>query len=358
MRRTSTTLLSAVLVAALGAAAPTAAHADPRAPRTERASVTADGTQADGPSDTAAISGDGQHVAFLSRAPALGCGGYFACLRFKNLATGAVTGVGQDGYWWGSALLSHDGSRAAYAVGRRYPSPYLYDATTGTSEVLWPKDPPGFNEMGAVGSLSPDGTHVTYTLGNRDGDQNTRLLYVRDTATGTDELISPPEEGPKAGSSVSGDGTRVAYQLRRGGSADQADVFLKDRATGGRTQVDTGLGTASLIRITANGRRVLFNADGGLYAHTPGTGATERVAAEPALSASANGRYAVLAGGDGPVLLDLRTGARTPAGPADAQVGRAGVAANGRAVAFSSAAPDLVPDDTNGQPDVFVRHTR
>ncbi|MGA4839403.1 TolB family protein [Streptomyces sp. G45] len=356
-RRRALTLLSAALVAALGATAVPAAGAGPRAPGTERVSVTADGGQADGPSENAALSGDGRHVAFVSRAPAFGCGGFFACLRLKDLRTGEVTGVEQDGYWAGAPLLSHDGGRVAYAVGRRFPQPYLYDAATGTAERLWPADPPGFNELGAPGSLSPDGTHVTYTLGNRHGNASAHLLYVRDTATGTDELISPPEEGQKHASSVSGDGGLVAYQIRRDDDQadDQADVLLKDRGTGARTQVDTGRGTAALVRISEDGRRVLFNADDGLYVHTVRTGATERVAPEQALSASADGRHVVVAGDAGPLLVDLRTGKRTPAGPPDARVGPTAVTAHGKALAFSSAAADLVPGDTNGAVDVFVR---
>src|SRR5829696_3113010 len=43
---------------------------------------------------------------------------------------------------------------------------------------------------------------------------------------------------------------------------------------------------------------------------------------------------------------------------ADARVLRATVSANGRYVAFSSAATNLVPGDTNGYADVFVRDLR
>ncbi|MFJ5307861.1 TolB family protein [Streptomyces sp. NPDC088350] len=354
-RRTSGMSLGAALLLALGAAAVPATAAPHRPPPVERVSTAADGSQADGPSGGAAISADGRHVAFTSTAPSLGCAQYFTCLRLKDLTTGKVTAVDLgSGYAYGSPMPSADGSRVAFSAGVRFQAPYLYDRATGVSTKLWPENPPGFDELGGVESISPDGTHVAYTIGNRNGPQATRLLYVRDTATGTDELISPAEEGDKAGASVSGDGERVAYGVRTGSGTDPADVFVKDRRTGERTQVDTGLGAAYLVRITADGRRVLLDAEGGLYVHDLRTGESRRVADGRPLSATADGRYAVVAGADGTRVRDLRTGRKGAALPTDAQVGPDTLTAGGRAVAFSSAS-SLVPDDTNGVADVFVR---
>ncbi|WP_372459992.1 TolB family protein, partial [Streptomyces anatolicus] len=325
-------------------------------PRTERVSTTRDGSQADGPSRNAALSADGRYAGFTSTAATFGCAPFFDCLRVKDLTTGEVTEVGTgDGATYDAPLLSADGGRIAYTATKRFAAPYLYDRATGTSQRLWPENPPGSNELGAVASISPDGTHVAYTLGNRHGDQNSRLLYVRSTATGTDELISPPEEGRKDAASVSGDGGRVAYQI---GAGDTSQILVKDRTTGTTTCVATGLGAAELVRITANGHRVLLNAQGGLYVHDLRTGTTERVADAPADSATDNGRYALIAEPKGPQILDLKTGERTEAGPADASAGRGTLARNGRTVAFTSEATDLVPGDTNGTADVFVRHRR
>ncbi|MEI5101377.1 hypothetical protein RB200_26140 [Streptomyces sp. PmtG] len=77
-----------------------------------------------------------------------------------------------------------------------------------------------------------------------------------------------------------------------------------------------------------------------------------------ARSATAGARHVLVTRADGPHLLDLRTGRSTPVGPPDAQAGGGALAAKGRALTFTSAAPDLVGDDTNGEADVFVRHTR
>ncbi|WP_405930910.1 TolB family protein [Streptomyces sp. NBC_00827] len=318
-------------------------------------STAVDGSQADGPSSGAAISADGRQVAFTSTAPGFGCARSTPCLLVKDLADGGVTKIDLgSGFTYGSPMPSADGSRIGFSAGTQFLAPYLYDRATGSSEKLWPENPPGFNELGRAQSVSPDGTHVAYTIGNRNGDENFRLLYVRDTATGADELISPAEEGDKAGASVSGDGERIAYGVRTDSETDPVDVFVKDRTTGERTQVDTGLGVAHLVRITADGRRVLLDAKSGLYVHDLRTGESRRVADGRPMSATADGRYAVVSGEDGTRVRDLRTGLRGAALPPNAQSGDDMLAAKGRAVAFSSDASHLVAGDTNKESDVFV----
>ncbi|MEU0946626.1 hypothetical protein ABZ379_28320 [Streptomyces canus] len=325
-------------------------------PRTARVSTAADGSQADGPSSGAAISADGRQAAFTSTAPSLGCERLSPCLFLKNLADGGLTRIDLgSGHTYDAPMPSADGSRVAYSAGTRFQAPYLYDSATGRSERLWPETPPGFAELGRAQSISPDGTHVAYTVGGRNGGQTARLLYVRDTETGTDELISPAEEGDKDGASVSGDGERVAYQVRRDAEGDDPnDVFVKDRATGERIHVDADLGVAHLIRITADGRRVLLNSNFGVYVHDLSTGTSRRVADGTASSATADGRYAVVTGADGMRVRDLRTGLRGAELPLTAQVMGDSLAAKGRVVAFSSPASHLVPGDTNRQSDVFA----
>lgn len=361
MSRLARAVLGTAITLALAWTSATAAQAGPGPgpgpgkPRTERVSTATDGSQAGGESMSAAISADGRQVAFTSTAPSFGCTHFSRCLLVKDLSTGEVTRIDLgSGHTYGYPMPSADGSRIAFSAGTRFMAPYLYDRTTGRSQRLWPENPPGFNELGRVQSISPDGTHVAYTIGNRNGSENFRLLYVRDTATGTDELSSPAEEGDKAGASVSGDGERVAYGVRVDSETDPVDVFVKNRATGERTQVDTGLGVAYLVRITADGRRVLLNAESGVYLHDLRTGESRRVAEGTAFSATSDGRYAVVAGEDGVRVRDLRTGLRGAALPPAAQPGDEMLAAKGRAVVFSSTASHLVPGDTNGEFDVFV----
>ncbi|WP_405648905.1 hypothetical protein [Streptomyces sp. NBC_00019] len=356
MSRVSRAVLGTAVAIGLAWTSVGAAHAGPRESRTERVSTASDGSQADGESTDAAISADGRKVAFTSIAPSFGCARFDRCLLVKDLDDGGVTKIDLgSGYTYGSPAPSADGSRIAFSAGTRFLAPYLYDSATGRAEKLWPQDPPGFNELGRVQSISPDGTHIAYTIGNRNGDENFRLLYVRDTVTGTDELISPAEEGDKPGASVSGDGEKVAYSVRGDVEAeDPNDLFVKDRATGERAQVDKGFGAAFLVRITADGRHVLFNADNGVYSRDLRTGDARRVAEGTASSVTANGRYAVVAGEDGVRVRDLRTGLRGAVLTPDASGGDDMLVADGRAVAFSSRASHLVPGDTNGESDVFV----
>ncbi|MEU0028339.1 hypothetical protein [Streptomyces sp. NPDC006335] len=346
-----------MLVAFTGTTSSAAPHAPQarHAPHVERVSTAADGSQADGPSGDAAISADGRTVAFVSRAPSFGCAHYTPCLLVKDVSGGGLTKIDLgSGYTYDSPAPSADGSRIAFSAGTRFLAPYLYDRATGRTEKLWPQDPPGSAELGRVESLSPDGTHVAYTVGSRNGSENTRLLYVRDTATGSDELVSPAEEGQKAGASVSGDGNQVAYAVRVDSDEDPVDVYVKDRTTGERTQVDAELGAAYLVRIAADGRRVLLYAEGGLYVHDLRTGESKRVADGIPHAVTADGRYAVVSGEDGTRVRDLRTGLRGAALPGPAQPGPDMLAAKGRSVVFSSTASHLVPGDTNAESDVFV----
>lgn len=360
MFRASRAVLGTAVAIALAwtpaAAAQDRGHQGPDEPRTVRVSTAADDGQADGPSSGASISADGRQVAFTSTAPSLGCERLSPCLFLKDLTDGGLTRIDLgSGHTYDAPLSSADGSRVAFSAGTRFQAPYLYDSATGRSERLWPEDPPGSAELGRAQSISPDGTHVAYTVGGRNGGQTARLLYVRDTETGSEELISTAEEGDKSGASVSGDGNRVAYSVRGDAEGDDPnDVFVKDRATGARIHVDADLGAAHLIRITADGRRVLLNANYGVYVHDLGTGTSRRVADGTASSATADGRYAVVTGADGMRVRDLRTGLRGAELPLTAQVMGDSLAAKGRVVAFSSTASHLVPGDTNRQLDVFA----
>ncbi|MYV48969.1 hypothetical protein [Streptomyces sp. SID2888] len=353
--------LVSALALTLAAAAVPAAAATPRPSRVERISTTAEGTEADGASASAVISDDGRHAAFLSKAENLGCSGGYPCMRVRDLATGAVTTVSEGGgFWWGAPTISPDGRYIGYSAGSKLPAPYLLDRRTGQSRKIWPADPPPGVELGELWSLSRHGAQVAYVLGNRHGSDFTGYLYVRDLATGTDELISGTDEPPKAAASLSANGATVAYMTADSAGddpADTADVFVVDRATGRKVQADSGLGSARLIQLSGDGRYVVLDARNGTYVRDLRTGRLDRVADAPATSASRDTRLLLLSGADGLRLLDRRTGRSAAVGPAGSEAGPGAVSAKGRVV-FGSAADDLVPGDTNGAPDIFVYRPR
>ncbi|WP_330287564.1 hypothetical protein [Streptomyces sp. NBC_00576] len=305
---------AAALLLAFGATNASAAPHTPRVDRVERVSTAADGSQSDGESMSAAISADGHRVAFTSTAPSFGCAHFTPCLLVKDLPTGEVTRIDVgSGNTYGYPLPSTDGSRIAFSAGTRFMAPYLYDRATGRSERLWPENPPGFNELGRVQSISPDGTHVAYTIGNRNGPENYRLLYVRDTATGSDELISPAEEGDKVAPSISADGREVAFQQGR-------NIHVRDLDTGATTRVR---GTEPSL--SGTGTHLAYTSAGTVYLLELATGERQLISVD---------RW----GGRN----DLP--ARNPSANSD-----------GTVVAFESASSDLVKGDTNGVTDVFLR---
>ncbi|MFJ2768213.1 TolB family protein [Streptomyces sp. NPDC087300] len=353
--RGSTAVLAAAVAVALTGGAATA-QAKPHGPRTERVSTTSAGAQLDGYSHQGVLSDDGRYAAFYSKAVEFRCHqNVYTCLQMKDRVTGEVTAVPDaSGFSWAPPVLSGDGRRVGFTAGTKVPVPEVYDRATGTSQRVLPESD-GEAWTGELWSVSRDGGQVAYGAGSRP--RPTQRLYVRDMATGVNDLISGEAEGDKEFASLSADGTVVAYQLAKSGD-DPSDVLVRNRTTGETVHADKGLGKGTLVQLGEDGRQVVFVADGGTYVRDLRTDRTRHLADTPAVSASRDGRYAVLTAAEGNslTLLDLRTGARTPVGPGDAVPGA--VTAKGREVAFTSTATDLVADDTNGDSDVFVRHTR
>lgn len=364
----------ALLLALTAAAVPSATAASPHAPnaphasRVERVSTAADGSQLPAASTGAGISADGRYAVFTSADPA---GGDNRRVYVKNLRTGALSQVPEDMQYTGSAVISGDGRRIAYNNGNRFPHPYVYDRVTGETQQLWPAQVPddARYELGTVRAISADGRHVAYVIGNRNGNQDSRVLYVRDLATGTDEQITAlPPEGMIDNVRLSADGNAVAYDvivLTGSASGALGRVHVKDRRTGTTHRVDTDPEARSVLaQLTDDGRRVLFTTTPATsptpgtpqpYVHDLRTGRAEPVGPEgsTAVAGDATGRHALLSQDGALTLLDLRTGAHRPVTTAGTALPGA-VARHGRAVVFTSTADDLVPDDTNGVADVFL----
>jgi Tol biopolymer transport system component len=342
---------------------------------TTRVSLGPGGVQGDGNSRTVSISADGRFVAFGSSA--------------TNL-------VPADG----------NGSEDVFVADRQ----------TG-SVVRASLDSSG-NE-GNAGSFSPsisaDGRFVAFhsfasnlvpldTNGAAD-------VFVRDLQAGTTERVSVDSLGVEAHGdsfypSISADGRFVAFQslaqdLVAGDVNGTQDVFVHDRQTGQTVLASVastgtqGDGDSLSASISADGRFVVFdststnldpsdtNSTSDVFVRDLVAGITERVSldstgaegngASYAGSVSADGRYVAFYSAatnfvphDFNAAIDVFVRDRA-AGTTErisvSPVGRGGlgdsltpsISSTGRFVAFQSAAPNLVDGDTNATADVFVR---
>lgn len=347
----------AALAAALVAPTPRAAHAASGV--TVRVSVDDRGVQGDYTNGHASVSGNGRQIAFASESSNLvpgdtnGSGDVFVRdLKTRrtvrvNVSTSGEQARGGSG---AAASLSHRGRFVAFdslasnlAPGDTNGAANLY---AGNDVFLRDRDADGdgvFDERGAVRT-----TRESLSTGGREGN------------------------GGSFGASVSADGRYVAFSswasnLVPGDTNGVLDVFVRDRvarktvrvsvSTAGRqARTDFALGDhgSSGGAISGDGRYMAYWSN-----------ATNLVPGDT------NGSWDVFVrdrDADGDRIYDERGAVRTgratvtsrgaQASPNHSAYRGLDISANGRYVAFDSEATDLVPRDTNGQQDVFVRDLR
>ncbi len=304
----------------LASAAGLASAAPSQAPgATIRVSVDSFGHEATAFSAEASISADGRYVAFASFADDLVPGDTNGVMDVfvHDLATGATTRVSVDSN--GNQALGGDSRRP---------------------------------------SITPDGRFVAFTSSASNlvpGDTNgVRDVFVHDRLLGTTTRVSVGSNGAEAKlecgtCDISADGRFVVFDCRDDGltpgdTNGTWDVFLHDRATGTTsritqgTQAPPGILPASLAPVVSDdGRFVAFES-----------------LAEDLVPGDTNGHRDVfvhdrLTGTIEGITVDAVGG-----GVIRSESGEAALSADGRYVAFSSWADDLVPGDTNLVPDVFV----
>ena len=264
--------------------------------------------------------------------------------------------------------------------------------------------------------VSGDGRYVVFSSFASNlvaGDTNGFLdVFVRDRRTSVTRRVSIGAAGAQANGEsfhpvISGDGRYVAFpsfasNLVAGDTNGFQDVFVRDRGTRVTRRVSVGLGGAQANdtsyepAISADGRYVAFFSNAtnlaagdtndtrvGVYVRDRKTQVTRRVSVglgrpqansdchEPAISG--DGRYVAfsslasnLVAGDTNETCDVFVRDRTTqvtrrvsVGPGGAQAnggsGAPSISADGRYVAFYSNASNLVAGDTNETADVFVR---
>ena len=291
-----------------------------------RASTDASGVQGNHHSDGSTFSPDSTKVAFYSGATNLvpddtnNAGDVF----IKDLATGAIVRVNTDAFGVAgndlaiTPAFSPDGSWIAFAS---TASNLVAGDTNGTWDIFVKNlasgavvrastDPTGAQGQGdsLQPVFSPDGSKVMFMSGASNlvpGDTNLwDDIFIKDLASGAISRVSTDSSGSEAdgfsvGAVFSPDGTKVAFvsyatNLVQDDANGMADVFVKDLITGQITLVSTdSFGGAG---------------DSDAYASSLGFSASE--------------------------LMFSPDGAK---------------------LAFASFATNLVPSDTNGTLDVFVK---
>ncbi len=267
-------------------------------------------------------------------------------------------------------------------------------------------------------SISADGRYVAFesdasnlVAGDTNGYQD---VFVRDRQFGTTERVSVSSSGAQGNSdsglydaiSISADGRYVAFtssagNLVSGDTNYTHDVFVRDRQLGTTERVsvsssgEQGNSASEFSSISADGRYVAFasyasilvsgdtNNTNDIFVRDRLMGTTERVSVTSSgtqgnsdsylPSISADGRYVAfssyasnLVSGDTNNYTDefvrdrlAGTTERVSVSSSGAQGNRdsfyASISADGRYVAFESYASNLVAGDTNGKWDVFVR---
>lgn len=284
---------------------------------TSRVSVASGGGQADLASNVPSISADGRFVAFWSNA--------------TNLVPGDTNGVSDA---------------------------FLHDRQLGTT-VLLSVDSSGVQGNGYCYDpvLSADGHLAVFRSASTNlvpGDTNgTDDIFVRDVLLGTTTRVSVDSsgsqaDGPSLSAVISADGRLVAFdsaatQLVSGDTNGALDVFVHDRQTGTTQRVSVASDGTQADKLSAN---QAVSADGRFVAFM--SAATQLVPGDT------NGLWDIF-------VRDLATGttARVSVGSqgqqTDAISNNPTLSADGRFVSFESYASNLVPGDSNGRMDIFVR---
>ncbi|HWP31446.1 MAG TPA: hypothetical protein VNK96_06970 [Fimbriimonadales bacterium] len=399
---------------------------------TERVSLSSSGEEGYGDSFEPSISADGNYVAFVSAAPNLvpedtnDVADIFVHDRQAGVTirvSVSSAGAQANNFSW-QCSINDDGRYVAFTSTSTnlvsestglFDKVFVHDTQTGvTTLVSVSSSGTPANDSSVYPSLSGDGRYVAFTSYAPNlvsGDtNNVGDVFVHDRNTGQTTRVSVSSSGEQGNgiswlSSISADGRYVAFtsyasNLVSGDTNGFSDVFVHDRQTGQTTRVsvsssgEQGNEGSFLPSISADGRYVAFsslasnlvsgdtNGKEDVFIHDIQTGQTTRVSISSsgaqgndfswAPSISANGRYVAFSS-EASNLVSGDTNYSTDAFVHDRQTGLTirvsisssgkesygdsvspSISAKGRYIAFSSYAYALVSNDTNGFSDVFV----
>lgn len=420
-------VVGAIGIVALAAAGPTLAQGV-----TTRVSVRSDGGQANSDSFEPAITQDGRLVAFTSAASNLVAGDTNGDLDIflRNGSSEQTTRVnlGPGGRQANNASFRPAVSPGGHLIAFQSPAADLVDGDTNGDDDIFVRDRraattsrASLGQTGRQGrgssfeaAIAGAGRFVAFVSEAANlvpGDTNNFLdIFLRDRQAGTTSRLSVGLGGRQPNAdvfepSISANGrftafTSAASNLVAGDTNGARDVFVRDRLAGTTRRVSVGSGEQQANgpslepSISADGRFVAFtseasnlaagdtNSRADIYVRDRQTGTTIRVSVGPGgrqatgdsfqPSISANGRHIAfvsaatnLVTNDSNQVLDIFVRNREAGTTRRVNVGAGGAQANGdsfecsisgdgRRVAFDSLASNLVPNDTNESADVFV----
>ncbi|MFI6279380.1 TolB family protein [Streptomyces sp. NPDC050988] len=330
----------------------------------ERVSVGSDGVQADATSSGASISADGRYVLFRSTArnlvhwdnPPTEAGVYDLYLHDRRTGTTERVSVALDGgsAYTADAAMSANARYIAFRAkaDRMEKDPadlfgavYVLDRRTGEVERINNRDRP--TNPAVLGGLSADGRYVSYT--QMVPRSSYGVTWVHDRRTGTEEQVNVRPDGSPAEryawpNSLSADGRTIAFTYWGGDlvpdeTPGTQDLYVRDLRTDVTRRIDASAAGEE------NPREPVLSPDGRYLTYK----------ADPRL---ADGRL----GPANVYLRDLRTGSTrlvsesVSGGPVtDNDVTVSSIGPGARRIGLSSQSAQLVPDDTNGTSDGFVR---
>jgi hypothetical protein len=342
---------------------------------TERASVTSAAGQAHGDSYYPSLSGDGRFVAFESLAFDIVTGDLNGLIdifvRDRVAGTNALVsvstgGVQSNGTSYAASISADgrfiafhsDGTNLVTGDNNGVRDIFVRDRVNGTT-LRMSTDASGVEGNGASESpsISGDGRFVAFNSVSTNlvaGDTNlTSDVFVRNRVTGAIERVSVDASGAQgngysSAASISGDGRYVAFQsyasnLVTGDTNGWPDIFVRDRSTGTIVCVSVdssgnpGNDVSESCSISSDGRFIAFS-----------SAATNLVAGD------ANGFPDVFVHDRISGLTERAS--VTPTGfDSNQESAYPSMSADNRYVVFQSRAWNLVPVDTNGRGDVFIR---
>jgi Tol biopolymer transport system component len=321
------------------------------------------GAPADGISSETAISSSGRYVAFTSDADSLSAGDSNASRNvfLRDTLTGTTTALNTDGAPLAKDAshpgVSADGARVAYESGN----------AGARHEVIVSQQSGGFLTLssGSVSALTPsisaDGQRVAFAAGTFDmGGVLAPDIFVFDFSTGNSvqaDLASngSPANGASSEPALSADGLSVAFVST---ATNLSDDDVGD--TGDVFVRDLATGATTLAS-RASGRSGP-GGNGDSFAPVISADGRRVAFASAATNLSTDEDETVT----NVYLRDLTSGTTTLISRASGAAGAAtsvdaqfpSISGDGRFVAFASAGPELSTEDNDGVSDVFVRDTR